>query len=338
MLLRDDLLDSAIPHRDQTREAILQSWQTSFDSLKLRLAVSRIYDFKYTTDFSRQHSCGKISITADAWSSANLSSFLAVTAHWISQDQSGRLALESALIGFQRVHGSHTGKNVAQYLLEILDRADISLKVRYAFFLLAVCMLILFLRSGTSRLTMPKTTQRRCPSFSLCWRCAGHPPCFITRRTASAVLRISSIYVLLTLSRPCLPLPANVPSVPLLANVPSQTANLIFRNLSLIMNKVSQATRQTMTRTLTPMTMTMTMTLTMTLTITLPSRSHQVYGPKRSAAIPLSVLGSSFVFYELQTNARSSFVKPFKMEMNALGSPMKMVFQSTSRNSNSSRT
>jgi hypothetical protein len=45
MVLRGDLLNSGIPHRDRTREAIMQTWRTSFESLKLELAVSANQDF-----------------------------------------------------------------------------------------------------------------------------------------------------------------------------------------------------------------------------------------------------------------------------------------------------
>ena len=67
---------------------------------------------------------------ADSWSSLNLTSYLAVTVHWISQGLSNQhLTLKSALIGFQRVDGKHSGANLATHILSSLDRADITLKV-----------------------------------------------------------------------------------------------------------------------------------------------------------------------------------------------------------------
>lgn len=40
MLLRETLLDTEIPHRSKTREAIIKQWQTSFEDLKLNLSAS----------------------------------------------------------------------------------------------------------------------------------------------------------------------------------------------------------------------------------------------------------------------------------------------------------
>ena len=84
----------------------------------------------------QQQSCGRISFTADAWSSLNISSYLALTAHWISLDQSTkRLRLRAALIGFHRLKTKHTGINVAKTILYLLDRANITHKVRASFVL-----------------------------------------------------------------------------------------------------------------------------------------------------------------------------------------------------------
>ena len=64
------------------------------------------------------------------WSSSNLASYLAVTAHWISRDESnGRLSIKAALIGFRRVTARHTGANIAKAILEVLDQAKVTLKV-----------------------------------------------------------------------------------------------------------------------------------------------------------------------------------------------------------------
>ena len=58
------------------------------------------------------------------------SSHLAVTAHWISQDETScRLTLKASLIGFQHINDPHTGANIVASLMVILDHADITLKV-----------------------------------------------------------------------------------------------------------------------------------------------------------------------------------------------------------------
>jgi hypothetical protein len=53
-----------------------------------------------------------------------------MTAHWISFDESGgHLELKAALIGFHCLEKRHTGKNLAEAILHLLDRANVTLKV-----------------------------------------------------------------------------------------------------------------------------------------------------------------------------------------------------------------
>ena len=60
-----------------------------------------------------------------------MAAYLALTSHWISQDKStGHLALKSALIAFHHIKKKHTGVNMADTILELLDRASVTLKVR----------------------------------------------------------------------------------------------------------------------------------------------------------------------------------------------------------------
>jgi hypothetical protein len=74
--------------------------------------------------YGEQDSCGQISFTADIWSSANLTSYLAVTSHWLARDGS-TLVLKAALIGFHCLTESHTGKNIASAIMSLIDRAGI---------------------------------------------------------------------------------------------------------------------------------------------------------------------------------------------------------------------
>ncbi len=60
----------------------------------------------------------------------NLESYLALTAHWISCDESsGCLVLNAVLIGFHRFKKKHTGINIVKTILHLLDQADVILKV-----------------------------------------------------------------------------------------------------------------------------------------------------------------------------------------------------------------
>jgi hypothetical protein len=77
-----------------------------------------------------QASKGQVSITADVWSDQNLRPFLAMTAHWVAKVEGGTgLQLKTALIAFHRLEGRHDGKTLAEVVLQLLDRAQITVKV-----------------------------------------------------------------------------------------------------------------------------------------------------------------------------------------------------------------
>jgi hypothetical protein len=67
----------------------------------------------------------------DIWSDQLLRSYLALTAHWIA-DVPGATALQlkTALIGFHRLRGNHSGNSLAKAVLCLIDRAGITRKVR----------------------------------------------------------------------------------------------------------------------------------------------------------------------------------------------------------------
>jgi hypothetical protein len=79
---------------------------------------------------------GKISFTMDMWTDTNLSSFMAITAHWIEakteETPNGPqkiLNLRADLVGFHHVPGRHDGKHLAHAFLFVTDRLDITDKV-----------------------------------------------------------------------------------------------------------------------------------------------------------------------------------------------------------------
>ena len=63
----------------------------------------------------------KVSIAADAWTSPNKLAFLGVLGYWINDDWE----LEEVLLGFEEIHGSHTGENMATIIVEVLERYGI---------------------------------------------------------------------------------------------------------------------------------------------------------------------------------------------------------------------
>ena len=60
-------------------------------------------------------------MTTDAWSNPNITSFMAVTAHYIVREaDTGRLLLRSGLLAFRHIKGSHTGENLAGIFFKII--------------------------------------------------------------------------------------------------------------------------------------------------------------------------------------------------------------------------
>ena len=69
-------------------------------------------------------SCNGVAITTDMWSSCTQTSFLAVTAHFISGGQ-----LQTKLLACERFQGRHTAEKIKEQLLEALDSYRITDKI-----------------------------------------------------------------------------------------------------------------------------------------------------------------------------------------------------------------
>lgn len=70
---------------------------------------------------------GRISYTSDTWSSGNLRSFYAMTAHWAYRDESDdTIKLKARLIAFHRIRGRHTADNMARITVDLLGRAGVT--------------------------------------------------------------------------------------------------------------------------------------------------------------------------------------------------------------------
>ena len=52
-----------------------------------------------------------------------------MTAHWIGK-YGDALQFKTSLIAFQRLWGKHTGKNLAEIILKLLDRVGVTSKVK----------------------------------------------------------------------------------------------------------------------------------------------------------------------------------------------------------------
>ncbi|KAI0245391.1 hypothetical protein BJV78DRAFT_1103733, partial [Lactifluus subvellereus] len=64
------LTDSDIPHRTLLRQCVIQRWVNEHVEINERLSCA----------------IGNVSFTTDLWSNDNLRSFMALTAHWVSED------------------------------------------------------------------------------------------------------------------------------------------------------------------------------------------------------------------------------------------------------------
>ena len=70
----------------------------------------------------------------DAWSNANLTLFLGVTAHYIVHEEgSNCLVLRSGLLAFRHIKGSHTGENLAGILFGIICDTGIVNRVSHIY-------------------------------------------------------------------------------------------------------------------------------------------------------------------------------------------------------------
>jgi hypothetical protein len=81
---------------------------------------------------------GKIFVPADAWSSASLQLYFAITAHWAYRDTDGSIKIQAHLIVFHRIFGCHTGEKMAQLCIDLLDRARTTSNVRFFYYLFNV--------------------------------------------------------------------------------------------------------------------------------------------------------------------------------------------------------
>jgi hypothetical protein len=70
-------------------------------------------------ELHRSKSC--IHLSFDLWSSPNSLAMCGVVAHWIGPDLKAR----SVLIGLKRVCGDHSGRNIAETILEVIGEYDI---------------------------------------------------------------------------------------------------------------------------------------------------------------------------------------------------------------------
>lgn len=67
----------------------------------------------------------RISLAVDAWSSVKMDSFLGITAHYVDDNWK----LQSTLLEFRMIEGCHSGKNLAEHLLNSLQDFGLTRKL-----------------------------------------------------------------------------------------------------------------------------------------------------------------------------------------------------------------
>jgi hypothetical protein len=104
-----------------------------------------------------QNAEGRCSFTLDLWSNANRSSYLAMTAHWMTcKKHTNALQLHSELIVFHHMKGRHTGEAIANTVMHLLERADVVEKVSFS----QPCSTCAYLKLGGVFLSRQRKQQR----------------------------------------------------------------------------------------------------------------------------------------------------------------------------------
>ena len=72
-----------------------------------------------------QDAPGHILLMFEGWTSKIMTSYLAVTAHWLMKEWD----LQSKLVAFSELNGIHSGENISGELYKVLKKYDICHKV-----------------------------------------------------------------------------------------------------------------------------------------------------------------------------------------------------------------
>jgi hypothetical protein len=86
---------------------------------------------------------GLLSLTGDTWTTKSGKCFMSITGHWIgaSIECPNEWQLHSAQLGFAEVDGHHSGANLAQIVVRVIDRYDARQKVCHIFICFDDCLL-----------------------------------------------------------------------------------------------------------------------------------------------------------------------------------------------------
>ncbi|KAJ3566999.1 hypothetical protein NP233_g6642 [Leucocoprinus birnbaumii] len=120
LMLKKDLRNSDIPHRNHIRDHAICIWEDYLDKLKGDIKKGQV---------------GKSSFTSDLWTDPIGYPFMAITMHWIEAiaiktDANGtpllyELKMQADLVGFFRVPQRHTGRHLASVFNHVLNRIEV---------------------------------------------------------------------------------------------------------------------------------------------------------------------------------------------------------------------
>ena len=119
MFARPSLSERDIPHRTKIQTEIIVRARAAEE--KVREALANIE--------------GKVSFTFDTWTSDAQDPYLSVTGHYITTPK-GRphdWELKSEQLAFTHFEGNHSGANMADVLIRVVDHYDLRKKVRFHF-------------------------------------------------------------------------------------------------------------------------------------------------------------------------------------------------------------
>lgn len=102
--------DVVIPSAKVVRKSIQKLFEEMKASLKKRLFLVP----------------AKLSLTLDAWTSLNQVAVLGITVHWVDEN----CELQESVLACEEIIGPHTGSNMAEIVLSVLEEFNINNKVK----------------------------------------------------------------------------------------------------------------------------------------------------------------------------------------------------------------
>ncbi|KAJ2994371.1 hypothetical protein NUW54_g7561 [Trametes sanguinea] len=104
------LTDKDILHRTHAHDLIVKEYGLEIKRLREEL---------------KNNALGRISFTCDLWSSQDLRGYFALSVHYCKRDSQERLTISSRLGAFRNIAGRHTGTNLAEEFVAVLEELNI---------------------------------------------------------------------------------------------------------------------------------------------------------------------------------------------------------------------